>query len=343
MTDFNKFRWNDHPVRVALKDTAGAVASEMFNRANMDGTDIYVSQEALAARLKASVRTIRRAQKQLESLGLIRCVRKGSNLGRASGPSTYELTMPPKNTGHDVRTPDKNTGHLGSGTPDTTQRTPDIYDQNTGHPCPEHRTPVSALIDPLIDPGNKPGSLEGEADTEVSAEASIFDDRPETPSGVMGVRDNPLNTDPFGVGCLGEPDTEVSGHEADIAMSAHGYEAYTFGARPGDQPTESEPAMHDPFDPFGSQVSYDPTDDPAFQAELEAHFATLSGGASISTPQPKQQTWEDLAQMRRDRERAADPDYDPMNDPFSAEFQADAEARMRAAWADRGFVPFSER
>lgn len=129
---FNKFRWNDHPARVKLKNTAAAVATEMFNRANMDGTDIYVNQKMMAKTLETSERTVRRALRALESAGLIHCTKSGSNIGRNGGPSEYVLTMP----------------------------------QNTGHPCPDHRTSVigtpdtsDRLIEPLIDPGNRPGSF----------------------------------------------------------------------------------------------------------------------------------------------------------------------------------------
>jgi hypothetical protein len=103
-----------------------------------------------------------------------------------------------------------------------------------------------------------------------------------------------------------------------------------------DQSTECEPAMHDPFDPFashGSQVSYDPTEDPAFEAALEAHLSTTQ-------PKPKTSDWDgwsfsedELAQLNQaaatqatcDR-LIADPNYDPRLDP----------------WVD-GFVPLSER
>ncbi len=73
-----------------------------------------------------------RALKALVSAGLIRRTKKGSNAGRNGGPSEYVLTMP----------------------------------ENTGHPCPDHRTSLTGtpdisdrLIDPLIDPGNRPGSF----------------------------------------------------------------------------------------------------------------------------------------------------------------------------------------
>src|SRR3981189_1743485 len=96
--EFSKFRWNDNPVRVALKDTAGALANVMFNKANMDGTKVYGSQENLAVMLGVTPRTVRRAQKELETLGLIRCTSKGS--GRSGKSSEFVLTMPELNTGH---------------------------------------------------------------------------------------------------------------------------------------------------------------------------------------------------------------------------------------------------
>jgi hypothetical protein len=232
--EFTKFRWNDHPVRVALKGAAGAVATVMFNRANMDGSKVFVTQESLADDLTISIRTVRRAQKELEALGLIRCVVKGNNLGRAGRPSVYELTMPPKNT-----------GHLFAETTGRHPRTPDIGVQNTGHRCPEHRTPVSALIDPLLDPGNRPGSLE--ANTVVSAfEASSFADRPEIPLGSAAVRDTTVDTDPFGVGCLGVGDEPRQGS----ALGGHEMSAQECGT---DQPTAegTQPVTYDPFDAFG--------------------------------------------------------------------------------------------
>lgn len=128
---FSKFEWNRLPERVKLKNTTAAVASEMFNRANMDGTEIYVNQKMMAETLGSSERTVRRSLRALESAGLIHCTETGSNIGRNGGPSVYVLTMP-KNTGHP--SPDHRTST--TGTPDTSGR----------------------LIDPLIDPGNRPGS-----------------------------------------------------------------------------------------------------------------------------------------------------------------------------------------
>lgn len=129
---FSKFEWNRLPERVKLKNTTAAVASEMFNRANMDGTGIYVNQKMMAETLETSERTVRRSLRALESAGLIHCTETGSNIGRNGGPSVYVLTMP-KNTGHP--SPDHRTST--TGTPDTSGR----------------------LIDPLIDPGNRPGSF----------------------------------------------------------------------------------------------------------------------------------------------------------------------------------------
>lgn len=281
MTAFSKFEWNRNPVRLALKGAAGSVATAMFNRANMDGTRVYVTQQSLADELATSVRTVRRAQKELRALGLIHCVSKGSNKGRAAGPSIYDLTMPPTNTGHpqEHRTP---MSSVNCGTPD-------IGDQNTGHSWPEHRTPVSPLLDPSPDPGTKPGSSKEQANTYVSAvEASISDDRPEIPSGLLGEQDNPSDTDPGWVGSLVEADI------ADVRPQAS-----TVGDRPcvdsnnDDHPwwsvkantsvsanpaTESVPAMPDRSDPWEN--------DAAFEAAVDVHFASQAEqGPQLAEPE----------------------------------------------------------
>ena len=82
--------------------------------------------------------------------------------------------------------------------------------------------------------------------------------------------------------------------------------------------------MFDNFDPW-SPVSYDPTEDPAFEAELEAHFATHQPKA----PEP---SWAELHQMKRDQENRLDPNYDPMDDPFSKEFQQHLQTRPDRGW-----------
>jgi hypothetical protein len=174
----------------------------------------------LADMLGVSERTVRRAQKQLESLELIHCEQRGNNMGRAAKASRFLLTMPPENTGH--------------GTPDT--------DKNTGHGCPEHRTSVTGtpdtgvrLIHPLLDPGNRPGSVVvDKADTDMSAhghEASISDDRPDA-SRLMGVTDTNYEHGPEGAAALV-------------------VEADTVGVRPVDelttQPSKGDQQMNDPF------------------------------------------------------------------------------------------------
>lgn len=143
---FSKFRWNDHPLRVKLKGVDAALATVMFNKANIGGTDIYGSQENLAELLGASVSSVYRAQQRLQQLGLIeRDGKRGS--GRSGRSTKWRLTMPP----------------------------------NTGHRSDEYRSPVQEipvtgdrLIDPLIDPGNRPGScLSTTAGEDIKSEPAL--------------------------------------------------------------------------------------------------------------------------------------------------------------------------
>lgn len=197
---FNKFRWNDHPARVKLKNTTAAVATEMFNRANMDGTDIYVNQKMMAKTLETSERTVRRALRALESAGLIHCTKSGSNIGRNGGPSEYVLTMP----------------------------------KNTGHPCPDHRTSLTGtpdtsdrLIDPLIDPGNRPGSfLSTRAGEDTESEPAVGAVSAEGQRSDLGsLYDTPTESDlpsvahiavPSGTALVHQPTTET-GHPSGLS------------------------------------------------------------------------------------------------------------------------------
>lgn len=246
-SEFSKFRWNDHPVRVALNGTASALATIYFNKADMDGTKVYGSQENLAAMLKVSVRTVRRAQKELETLGLIRRISTGSGFGGQS--NAYVLAMPASIP--DISIPD---------IPDTDPFSQVVSIPDT-LPIPDtgvrsYRTSVSSipdtsvrLIDPFLDPGNKPGSLRDKADTEVSAQeqASIFDDRPENPSGSEAVRDTTFDTDPLGVGCLGMGDEPHQGS----ALGGHEMSAQDCGTNQPTAEEGNEAVSNDPFDPFG--------------------------------------------------------------------------------------------
>ncbi|SIM00620.1 Uncharacterised protein [Mycobacteroides abscessus subsp. abscessus] len=192
---FNKFRWNDHPARVKLRDTPAMLATEMFNRANMDGTEIYGSQENLAKLLGASVSSIRRAQKRLQELGLIeRDGKRGS--GRGGRSTKWRLTMPP------------NTGHS---------------DSNTGHRCAEYRSPVQeipVISDRLIDPGNRPGSfLSTRAGEDTESEPALGAVSAERQTSDLGsLYDTPTESDlpsvahiavPSGTALVHQPTTET--------------------------------------------------------------------------------------------------------------------------------------
>jgi hypothetical protein len=231
---FNKFRWNDHPTRVGLKGTANALATVMFNKANMDGTNVYGSQENLAKMLRVSTKTVGRAQRELESLGLVRRTETGSGFGRRS--NGFVLTMPPAIS--DISSP-----HVASIS--DTFSIPDIDVPHIGHPCPLISDMGVPPIDPLPDPGNKPGSREvGEAD--------ISDDRPVDP---FGGADDQQESEP------GQPvsSSSSSPKAAPPLASQPPSVSSARGQIRHSSPMEGEPTMsqHDPFapDPFASTSS----------------------------------------------------------------------------------------
>ncbi|AWG62448.1 hypothetical protein DDT46_00475 [Mycobacteroides abscessus] len=286
---FSKFEWNRLPERVRLKNTTAAVASEMFNRASMDGTGVLINQEKMAEKLATTDRTVRRALRALESMGLIRCTEKGSDTGRAGGPSVYVLTMP----------------------------------ENTGHPSPEHRTSVTGtpdtsvlLIDPLIDPGNRPGSyLSTTAGEGIKSEPALGAVSAEGQGSDLGsLYDTPTESDlpsvahiavPTGTALVHQPTTEseaMSGHPSGLseedrtAILADLYRSAVEPTQPASDPEASlgadtalpAPVSMVPVDepgwdgsgtpwPRDKAIPADPWGTPYFDDETGEHFEYRPG------------------------------------------------------------------
>jgi hypothetical protein len=259
---FSKFRWNDHPVRVSLKDTPSALATVMFNKANPDGTKVYGSQENLAEMLKVSKKTVGRAQKQLESLGLIRRISTGSGFGRQS--NEFALTMPPPI--EDIAIEDMASSQVVS-----IEDIPPIEDigvLHRGHGCPPIGDTGVPPIDPLPDPGNKPGSVE---------EPDIFDVRPQEED----IKSDVLPRDPFSEAYIFD-DRPVDEEPVTLEESPEP----TFGlvgghsdVRLGDVPESGTSSkIHQPATEGTQPMSYDPSDP----------FAPV--GARIPDPWPPEPT-----------------------------------------------------
>ena len=266
MTEFNKFRWHEVAVK-QTKNTAARVVGVMFDRADMDGSRVYINNKKLAAAFGCDEKSIRRARKQIEALGLAVLIRKGHNI--INGPtasSEYRLAMPASQV-------------------DISHATPQVDISTSGHSSPHNRTSASAqpdssahLIDPLPDPGNKPGSvLESEADIglsgsedptghEVSGDASHPVDEEQTPEASSGAASDTSTagsrravwdgysseeSDPQGSPSTGapagahQPDTGVSGINRTLQMSGVVTEPST----------ESEAMKNDPFDPWAEDAA----------------------------------------------------------------------------------------
>ncbi|MFV1355711.1 hypothetical protein ABFV47_01380 [Mycolicibacterium fortuitum] len=191
------------------KGITAQVVGIMFDRANMDGTEVYINNQKLALELGCNEKSIRRARKDIETKGLAVLEKRGIHfVNGGSRPSVYRLTMP------------------GSTQPDIVQVSPqpDISVYTTGHSL-HNRTSVSTQPDMgvhLIDPGNKPGSLlsnnSEEPDTDVSGDASRpvegSDSREsETVEAVSssGVQLHAYSSDPWG----SEPSTGTEGSSRD--------------------------------------------------------------------------------------------------------------------------------
>lgn len=78
MPEFSKFRWHEVAVRMT-KGTTARVAGVMFDRANMDGTKVYVNNEKLAAELGCSTKSVERATRELVKTGLVYRERRESH------------------------------------------------------------------------------------------------------------------------------------------------------------------------------------------------------------------------------------------------------------------------
>lgn len=274
MTDF-KFRWLKLPEVAGLTGKTAALASEMFSRADMDGTRVYGSQVKLAEKLGTTERTVRRAQERLESLGLITAVgNRGS--GRSGKSTEWRLTMPP------------NTGHLDSGIPDISREIPDMNtghpELNTGHSCPEYRTSVTGIpdtsvrpIDPLPDPGTKPGSV-------VEGNTSVVGVLPPVESKATPGRE------PLGSLSQGE---DIGDVRPTVQPPPHNTDARE--RRDGQPPTESEAHMNNPTDPFSTpMVVHVSADDPfAVALNATAHVPEVRSQpeAFAHLGDPREWTW----------------------------------------------------
>ncbi|RIT28647.1 hypothetical protein D2E76_27300 [Mycobacteroides abscessus] len=246
---FSKFEWNRLPERVRLKNTTAAVASEMFNRASMDGTGVLINQKKMARTLETSERTVGRALTALVSEGLIWRTKKGSNAGRNGGASVYVLTMP----------------------------------KNTGHPSPEHRTSVTGtpdtsdrLIDPLIDPGNRPGSyLSTTAGEDIKSEPALRAVSAEGQGSDLGsLYDTPTESDlpsvahiavPTGTALVHQPTTETnhpSGLSEDDRASILA-DLYGSAAEPSQRASDPE-AIHGADTAILALLTVVPVDEPGW-------------------------------------------------------------------------------
>ncbi|MFI2841703.1 helix-turn-helix domain-containing protein [Mycolicibacterium sp. PDY-3] len=215
MSEFSKFRWHE----VAMRLTNGIttrVAGVMFDRANMDGSEVYLNNEKLATELGCSEKSIRRARKNLETLGLATLVSRGHNMIHAGGrsePSKFRLTMPTTQPDIDVRS---TTGHLHNRTSVSTQPDTGVH---------------------LIDPGNKPGSS--------IAKGNIFDVPPE------GTSVEPAS---FGQALpIADTETEAAGAAEGRCHLAD--DTSHWGHLRVSPSTRSGETMHDKSDPWGSSAA----------------------------------------------------------------------------------------
>ncbi len=191
MSEFNKFRWQELAVRM-VKDTPVRVAAEMFNRADMDGSRVFINNEKLAQELGCSTKSVERATRQLVKIGLARRERRGHNLNGAKRTSSeYTLTMP---TQADIA---PSTGHGVNRTSVSSQ--PDIHVEPTGH-----RSPTNRLVTRF---GNRTESgIESEPDiSEMSGQVSPpVEEKPEGTNQPSGAASNTsteseeeMKSDPF--------------------------------------------------------------------------------------------------------------------------------------------------
>lgn len=178
---FNKLVWRRTIDQRGLTPTAVLVLNEMFDKADMDGTSIYGSQENIAAKIGKSVESVRRAQKQLRERGLIKLIKSGSSYGKRS--SSFELSWPDPDRSIET-SPVKSSPVI----PDLTGHS-ELTGQNlTGHSRGADRSfmrgsPVTGegLPDPLPDPGLNPGLSNEQISPVIEADRST--DMTEPPTG----------------------------------------------------------------------------------------------------------------------------------------------------------------